>query len=212
MSLGEAGNSAFDFVFTESIAGGYALLDFKDMDWSDPRYAERDEIFEAVQRDFPSDDLTPNKGSVQSPDVFRNQLQVGDVLVAAKGNRKYRAIGIVEGEYEYAPRPGGAYCHRRKVRRLWSDPEGRDIAEIYPPRFIQNRFYRLKNAELDRPALAELITAGAAASRPVIAPPHVVIIDEINRANISKVFGELITLLEPDKRLGMSNALTVRLP
>lgn len=72
--------------------------------------------------------------------------------------------------------------------------------------------YELTTSEMNIRALETYINSQLPGSTSPSPEPYVLIIDEINRGNISKIFGELITLIEPDKRQGMSNAIEVRLP
>ena len=213
MSIGEASNPDDAYLFEEALNKGYTFLGYGELDWSDARFADRQAIIDAWRKS-PPPGVTPSvhSGWVQFHDKFRNAVKVGDLLVISKGNGTFRAIGEVKGEYEFAPRPEEDYAHRRAVEWLWSDPVGLPVQELLnDKRFMMKSIYELNRADLNLVALQRLISTGGEGGGPP--EPFVLIIDEINRANISKVFGELITLLEPDKRLTPDGGgLRVRLP
>ena len=210
MSIGEATNPEDAHLFDEAIEGGYALLGYEDIDWSDDYYAKREAIIEACKT-VGHTDIDARSGAVQMPFIFRNWVRKGDVVIVSKGNSLFRAIGEFTGDYEFHPRPEGGYAHRRAVRWHWTDREGVPVSEIYTRGFSRKPIYLLYDSEINIPALERYLNSQRT-DGPAEPESFVLIIDEINRANISKVFGELITLLEPDKRLGQPNALKVRLP
>lgn len=212
MSIGEAANPDDAYLFEEALDHGYTLLGFGDLDWSDERFKDRESFIEAWKAAAP-DEPPPNamSGRVQCPFIFRNWMKEGDLVIVSKGNSLFRAIGVVTGKYEYVHRESGDYCHRRAVRWLWKDRAGAPVEEIYARGFSMRSIYLLTHADLNIPAL-ERYMASQQPSAGKGPEPFVLIIDEINRANISKVFGELITLIEPDKRLKAGHELKVRLP
>ncbi|MGO1247840.1 MAG: AAA family ATPase [Oceanisphaera sp.] len=150
---------------------------------------------------------------------FQQGIEVGDVLLCLKDHTSALAIGIVTSEYRYEPNDACAgYNHVRDVNWILSNINLNILPLNNNTTLVAQTVYSLDRMTwID--ILAELsqqqITLPSTLSVPYQdseAPNYVLIIDEINRGNISRIFGELITLLEPDKRKGGSDTRSVILP
>ncbi len=181
-----------------------------DIDWSAERFDDFNEIF-SEWRAKKDADATGHDGNIVVTYSFRADMQVGDYVVVSDGRDRIQAVGRVSGEYFYDSE-ATYHPHRRQVEWLWRDDTGTERSRFYPNGFRRHSVYKLNQSIIDWDALEAIVFGNMTPNASRSARDHVLIIDEINRANISKVFGELITLLEPDKRLGMENEIRLVLP
>ena len=212
VSLGRSNFSDDDYLRDECLEGGYILLGYGgDVDWSGEEYSSWQAIADKWRSQPGEEDTTGNHGNIVFTAQLRVAMEEGDIVLASHGNRMIQAIGVVAGPYEFVPRDIDEYHHRRRVRWLWKDEsgEGIPVGDVYDKNFMQHSIYAIDPKRLNWDALSPYLRASSDNGATL---PHVLIIDEINRANISKVLGELITLLEDDKRAGQRNELAATLP
>jgi 5-methylcytosine-specific restriction endonuclease McrBC GTP-binding regulatory subunit McrB len=147
--------------------------------------------------------------------LFKDSMRRGDLVLLATGADRIGAVGIVTGEYRFdtysEPVFALDYAHTRSVRWLDTGLNLSATATMGKP-FSATTLQRVADVTPTQ-ALRQLnLQQEPSASPGVGMRPHVLIIDEINRGNVSKIFGELITLLEAGKRAGSREALTATLP
>lgn len=201
MSLGNTQRSSDADIYDECLENNYVLLGWGgDIDYAgcDSEDAIRQRQIEnpPAQKDF----------SAKAVDRLKNQMTINDLIVVSEGNTRFRAIGRVSGEYEYIQRD--RYSQMRPVEWLVVYDDAVPRETIYRRSFSQGTLYKLDKRALQMDALEGLLQQDDSAE----ARKFVLIIDEINRGNIAKILGELITLLEPDKRIGATNEIRLTLP
>lgn len=143
-------------------------------------------------------------------DAYINKMKVGDIVMSCYSSQTIDAIGVVVGDYEFEDK----FPNYKRVRRVnWLVKNiNENIVEMNDGKTMTlGTVYRLNSITLDnvKSILEKYNTSSKMEEND---KAYVMVIDELNRGNVSKVFGELITLLEADKRKGRINAESVVLP
>ena len=203
MSLGNTYDPDHAVVYDDCIRDNLLLLGYgEEIDFSG---CDSKEAIEAeFQKTYP--ETKKSDFGVQAVHAFKNRMKDGDLVVISAGNKKFRAVGRVAGDYKLLDREN--YRQSRPVEWLVVFEGSLPRERIYDKDFSQATIYQLQQSSLKLDALQQLL-AGDESTK---TQNYVLIIDEINRGNIAKILGELITLLEPDKRLGAINEVQVTLP
>lgn len=145
---------------------------------------------------------------------FINTVEIGDIVFSAKTLKSIDAIGVVTGDYVFNENSID-YQRERSVKWFATDLD-QDITDFLPQKRKQMARFSLFNGdEIGIDAISGILENNGIENIFSLHrenKPCVFIIDEINRGNISKIFGELITLIEDTKRAGQPEAASAILP
>jgi len=195
-SLGQAGTDAGNDVYEYCIENNVIAISY-----GDPIDLTSATTIDQVRETLVSTRIA--REHYQYLERFRCDLREGDIIVVPETNDSIRAIGRVTGGYHYDLDAPFNYAHTRPVQWLHNDVSI-PVELLYRGKLTPPAFKQL-SAE-------KIITEPPTKIQSQPAENFVLIIDEINRGNISNILGELITLLESDKRSGQPNELRVNLP
>ena len=146
---------------------------------------------------------------------FVNQINEGDIIITTDGNRKnIRGIAIATSDEAYKLENTESDSTTRDVMWLVRDIND-DVTILNGNKWLQRKTVsRLPNMNI-KDLMEFAIKKNVELKETHIEKnngSYVFIIDEINRGNISKIFGELITLIEDTKRKGMTEEMSTILP
>ncbi|MDE3735933.1 AAA family ATPase [Pseudomonas resinovorans] len=142
----------------------------------------------------------------------RQDVGPGDLVLVTDGIQFLRAVGmVVDTNITEEGLQSGQLVANMNWLRVLEPPV--PLSEVVPNPSAVHRSYFLRPDGVQREVLQRLISEPESIVGSLEEPKSkVLIIDEINRGNISRIFGELITLIERSKRAGAEEALSVVLP
>ncbi len=151
-----------------------------------------------------------NDKGKQILNAYIHEMKVGDIVMSCYSSKEIDAIGVITDDYRYDDSLP-AYKRIRPVHWLIKGKRENIVETNGGKEMVESTVYHLRSISLgDVEAILEKY--GVFIELEKDDKPYVMVIDELNRGNVSKVFGELITLLEADKRKGSKNEESVKLP
>lgn len=127
---------------------------------------------------------------------FQHTMQVGDIVLSCWSEKEIDAIGVITGDYEYRE-GGGKYPRYRNVKWLVKGIR-EDITDMnHGKNMVQATIYKLRVSVED---VFKIVNKYSSQPKSNSQKPFLFIIDEINRGELSKIFGELFFAIDPGYR------------